>query len=104
MRVLVTGGAGFLGSHLCERLLSEGHQVLCYYNLITGDLENIRAFRDDSRFEFVNHNVSRYIDVAGPLDWVMHLASPASPVDYVAHPIATMKAGSLGTLNCLGLA
>lgn len=104
MRVLVTGGAGFLGSHLCERLLSEGHQVLCYDNLITGDLENIRGFRDDSRFEFVNHNVSKYIDVAGPLDWVMHLASPASPVDYIAHPIATMKAGSLGTLNCLGVA
>jgi nucleoside-diphosphate-sugar epimerase len=104
LRVLVTGGAGFLGSHLCERLLSEGHQVVCYDNLITGDLENIRAFRDDSRFEFVNHNVSKYIDVAGPLDWVMHLASPASPVDYVAHPIATMKAGSLGTLNCLGVA
>jgi len=104
LRVLVTGGAGFLGSHLCERLLSEGHQVLCYDNLITGDLENIRGFRDDSRFEFVNHNVSKYIDVAGPLDWVMHLASPASPVDYIAHPIATMKAGSLGTLNCLGVA
>ncbi|MEX2551411.1 MAG: UDP-glucuronic acid decarboxylase family protein [Actinomycetota bacterium] len=104
MRVLVTGGAGFLGSHLCERLLTEGHQVLCYDNLITGDLENIRAFRDDPGFHFVRHNVSKYIDVAGPLDWVMHLASPASPVDYVAHPIATMKAGSLGTLNCLGVA
>jgi len=104
LTVLVTGGAGFLGSHLCERLLSEGHQVLCYDNLITGDRENVRAFRDDPGFEFVHHDVSRHIDVDGPLDWVMHLASPASPVDYVAHPIATMKAGSLGTLNCLGVA
>jgi dTDP-glucose 4,6-dehydratase len=104
LRFLVTGGAGFLGSHLCERLISDRHEVLCYDNLLTGDLDNLRQLEDRSGFQFVKHDVSERIDAEGPLDWVMHLASPASPVDYMQHPIATLKVGSLGALNCLGLA
>lgn len=104
MRFLVTGGAGFLGSHLCERLVSQGHEVLCYDNLLTGDEANLRALNGDQAFRFVNHDVSRPIEVEGALDWVMHLASPASPVDYSRHPVATLEVGSLGTLNCLALA
>lgn len=104
MRILVTGGAGFIGSHLCDRLLAEGHQVIAMDNLITGSTRNIAhlAGRDD--FLFVKHNVTNYIYIAGPLDAVLHLASPASPVDYVQLPIQTLKVGSLGTLNALGLA
>jgi len=103
MRVLVTGGAGFLGSHLCDRLLAEGHEVICMDNLITGTLENIAHLRDE-RFTYIQHDVTEYIPLDGPLDFILHFASPASPVDYLAHPIHTMKVGSLGTHNALGLA
>lgn len=104
MRVVITGGAGFLGSHLADRLLAEGHQVVAVDNLITGDLRNIQhlAGRDD--FLFIKHDVSNFILVAGPVDAVLHFASPASPIDYLKYPIQTLKVGSLGTHNALGLA
>jgi len=102
--VLVTGGAGFLGSHLCERLLAEDHEVVAMDNLSTGNLRNIASFEKDRRFEFVRHDVTRYIEIEGPLDAVLHFASPASPIDYLELPIQTLKVGSLGTHNALGLA
>ena len=102
-RTLVIGGAGFLGSHLCERLLAEGHEVICMDNLVTGRQENI-AHLAGGRFQFINHDVSNTIAVDGPLDFVMHFASPASPVDYLKLPIETLKVGSLGTFHALGLA
>ena len=101
---LVTGGAGFLGSHLCERLLDRGYSVIAMDNLVTGDLRNIEHLSGNPEFEFVRHDVSSYIHVPKPLDAVFHFASPASPVDYVRIPIQTMKVGSHGTHNCLGLA
>jgi len=104
MRILVTGGAGFLGSHLCERLVAEGHEVLCYDSLLTGDTANIAGLWDNDRFTFVEYDVTNFIGVDGHLDWVMHFASPASPLDYLEHPIHTLKVGALGTLNGLGLA
>lgn len=104
MRILVTGGAGFLGSHLCERLLQEGHEVICMDSLITGTKENIAHLLGQDRFEYMQHDVTKYIAVEGDLDFVLHFASPASPVDYLKHPIHTMKVGALGTLNSLGLA
>jgi dTDP-glucose 4,6-dehydratase len=104
MRTLITGGAGFLGSHLCERFLAEGHEVLCVDNLITGTLSNIDHLRANQRFTFIGHNISHPLEVDGPVDNVLHFASPASPVDYLAHPIPTLKVGSLGTHNTLGLA
>lgn len=104
MRVLITGGAGFLGSHLCDRFLQEGHTVLAMDNLITGSTDNIAHLMGNERFTFVKHNVSNYIYVDGPLDAVLHFASPASPNDYLEHPIHTLKVGSLGTLNTIGLA
>ncbi|MDX1395965.1 MAG: UDP-glucuronic acid decarboxylase family protein [Gemmatimonadota bacterium] len=104
MRILVTGAAGFLGSHLTDRLLGEGHTVIGMDNLITGSLANIRHLENDSRFEFVEHDVSTFIEVTGALDGVFHFASPASPVDYLNLPIQTLKVGSLGTHNVLGLA
>ena len=104
MKVLVTGGAGFLGSHLCERLLAEDHEVVAMDNLSTGNLRNIASFEKDRRFEFVRHDVTRYIEIEGPLDAVLHFASPASPIDYLELPIQTLKVGSLGTHNALGLA
>jgi dTDP-glucose 4,6-dehydratase len=104
VKVLVTGGAGFLGSHLCERLLAEGHEVVAMDNLSTGNLRNIAAFETDRRFGFVRHDVTRYIEIEGPLDAVLHFASPASPIDYLELPIQTLKVGSLGTHNALGLA
>jgi dTDP-glucose 4,6-dehydratase len=103
MRVLVTGGAGFLGSHLCERLLAEGHEVLAMDNLLTGNLRNI-AHLSGERFRFVRHDVTQFIAVEGPVDAVLHFASPASPIDYLLLPIQTLKVGSLGTHNALGLA
>jgi len=103
-RAVVTGGAGFLGSHLCERLLADGVAVVCVDNLITGKRENIAALESRDDFEFVLHDVSKPIDVAGPVDYVLHFASPASPIDYLELPIQTLKVGSLGTHNSLGLA
>lgn len=103
MRVLVTGGAGFIGSHLCDFLLARGHEVLCMDNLLTGSVENIAHIRSD-RFTFIKLDVTNYIYVVGPLDYVLHFASPASPIDYLEHPIKTLKVGALGTHKALGLA
>jgi dTDP-glucose 4,6-dehydratase len=103
-RVVVTGGAGFLGSHLCDRLLERGDHVVCIDNLITGNLANIAHLRAVDGFEFLNHDVSNYVDVDGEVDAVLHFASPASPIDYLEMPIQTLKVGSLGTHNTLGLA
>jgi dTDP-glucose 4,6-dehydratase len=103
-RYLITGGAGFIGSHLCESVLARGHDVICMDNYSTGAKENIASFFANRRFTFMDHNVSRYIEVDPPLDYVLHFASPASPVDYLELPIPTLKVGSLGTHNALGLA
>ncbi len=102
-RTLITGGAGFLGSHLCDYLLEKGHDVVCMDNLITGSIDNINHITSD-RFKFINHNVTKYIDLEEPVDYILHFASPASPIDYLKHPIPTLKVGSLGTHNALGLA
>jgi len=102
--VVITGGAGFLGSHLCDLFLSEGYRVLCLDNLITGSRENIAHNARNSRFEFIRHDVSREILIPGPIDYVLHFASPASPVDYLNYPIQTLKVGALGSHNALGLA
>jgi len=104
MRVLVTGGAGFLGSHLCDRLLAEGHEVVAMDSLLTGNPRNIAHLEKELRFRFVKHDVTRYIQWNKPLDAVLHFASPASPIDYLELPIQTLKVGSLGTHNALGLA
>jgi dTDP-glucose 4,6-dehydratase len=103
-RALVTGGAGFIGSHLCERLLQEGYQVVCMDNLRTGTLENIAHLQDEADFEYVHHDVTTYIDCPGRLDEVYHFASPASPADFERIPIPILKVGALGTYNALGLA
>ncbi len=103
-KVLVTGGAGFLGSHLCEKLLKEGFDVLCMDNFLTGRMENIEHLLGKPNFTFKKHDVTTYIEVRGSLDYIMHFASPASPVDYLKHPIHTLKVGALGTYNSLGLA
>jgi dTDP-glucose 4,6-dehydratase len=103
-RYLVTGGAGFIGSHLCESFLSQGHEVLCMDNYSTGAKGNIGQFLKNPRFRFIDHNISRYIEVPEPLDFILHFASPASPVDYLELPIPTLKVGALGTHNTLGLA
>ncbi len=102
-RTLITGGAGFLGSHLCDYLLEKGHEVLCMDNFITGSHDNIGHIKSD-RFQLIEHNVTQYIEVEGPLDYILHFASPASPIDYLEFPIQTLKVGSLGTHNALGLA
>jgi dTDP-glucose 4,6-dehydratase len=102
--VLVTGGAGFIGSHLCERLLHEGYRVVCMDNLRTGSLENIARFRDDPDFDYIDHDVTTYIHLPGELEAVYHLASPASPADFERIPIPILKVGALGTYNALGLA
>ena len=104
MRAVVTGGAGFLGSHLCERLLKEGWDVICMDNLSTGDIANIEHLFDDARFRFVKIDVTDYLHVPGAVDRIFHFASPASPIDYLEMPIPTLKVGSLGTHKALGLA
>jgi dTDP-glucose 4,6-dehydratase len=104
MRSLITGGAGFLGSHLCDRLLSENHEVICIDNLITGDTANIAHLLGNSKFSFVQHDVTNYIFIDGAVDFIFHFASPASPIDYLKLPIQTLKVGSLGTHKTLGLA
>ena len=103
-RVLITGGAGFLGSHLCERFLAEGYSVICMDNLITGDLGNVEHLFRDPAFHFEERDVTEYVHVGGDLDAVLHFASPASPIDYLELPIQTLKVGSLGTHKALGLA
>ncbi len=104
MRTVITGGAGFVGSHLCERFLAEGHEVVVVDNLLTGNLDNIDHLRSKKAFTFLLHNISEPIQIDGPVDNILHFASPASPADYLAHPIPTLKVGSLGTHNALGLA
>ncbi|GAB2664073.1 SDR family oxidoreductase [Flavihumibacter cheonanensis] len=103
-RVLITGAAGFLGSHLCDRFIKEGFSVVGMDNLITGDLKNIEHLFKLEQFEFYHHDVSKFIHVPGNLDYILHFASPASPIDYLKIPIQTLKVGALGTHNCLGLA
>ncbi len=103
-RALVTGGAGFIGSHLCERLLDGGYQVVCMDNLVTGNLDNVEAMMGHENFSFVRQDVTEYIHVSGPLGYILHFASPASPIDYLELPIQTLKVGSLGTHKALGLA
>jgi len=104
MRILVTGGAGFIGSHLCDYLLRKGHEVMAMDNLLTGSTENISHLAGNNKFTFIKHDVTEYIYVKGKLDAIMHFASPASPVDYLEMPIQTLKVGSLGTHKALGLA
>ena len=103
-RILITGGAGFLGSHLCDRFINEGYEVIAMDNLITGDMKNIEHLMPLENFQFYHHDVSKYIHIPGELDYILHFASPASPIDYLKIPIPTLKVGSLGTHNCLGLA
>ena len=103
-RILITGAAGFLGSHLCDRFIAEGFCVLAMDNLITGDIKNIEHLFNDKNFEFYHHDVTKFVHVPGKLDYILHFASPASPIDYLKIPIQTLKVGSLGTHNLLGLA
>ena len=104
MRVLITGAAGFLGSHLADRFIRDGHEVVGLDNFITGRPENFAHLVGHERYSFLRHNISEFTYVAGPLDGVLHFASPASPIDYLEHPIPTLKVGALGTHNALGLA
>ncbi|MDX1548085.1 MAG: UDP-glucuronic acid decarboxylase family protein [Rhodothermales bacterium] len=103
-RTLITGGAGFLGSHLCDRFLAEGHEVICMDNFITGSPDNVAHLLGHDRFRLIEHDVTNYVYVEGPLDCVLHFASPASPIDYLKYPIQTLKVGALGTHKALGLA
>ena len=103
-RILITGAAGFLGSHLCDRFIREGYKVIGMDNLITGDMKNIEHLLTNENFEFKLHDVTKFIEIAGSLDYILHFASPASPIDYLKIPIQTLKVGALGTHNCLGLA
>jgi dTDP-glucose 4,6-dehydratase len=101
---VVTGGAGFLGSHLTDKLLKEGHNVICLDNLITGNLKNIKHLENNPSYRFINHDVTKYIELSDDVDFIFHFASPASPIDYLELPIQTLKVGALGTHNALGLA
>ena len=101
---LITGAAGFLGSHLCDRFINEGHHVIAMDNLITGDIKNIEHHFSNKNFEFIEHDVTKHIEIPVKLDYILHFASPASPIDYLKIPIQTLKVGALGTHNCLGLA
>ena len=101
---VVTGGAGFLGSHLCDRLLAEGHGVIAIDNLLTGNVANIEHLAGHESFRFIKHDITEYIYLPGPVDYIFHFASPASPIDYLEYPIQTLKVGALGTHKCLGLA
>ena len=101
---LITGAAGFLGSHLCDRFIKEGHHVIAMDNLITGNIKNIEHHFSNDHFEFIEHDVTKHIEIPGKLDYILHFASPASPIDYLKIPIQTLKVGALGTHNCLGLA
>ena len=103
-RILIPGAAGFLGSHLCDRFIKEGYKVIGMDNLITGDLKNIEHLFKLEQFEFYHHDVTKFIHIAGRLDYILHFASPASPIDYLKIPIQTLKVGAMGTHNCLGLA
>ena len=103
-RILITGAAGFLGSHLCDRFIKEGYYVIAMDNLITGDMMNIEHLSSNPNFEFIHHDVTKFIDIKGDLDYILHFASPASPIDYLKIPIQTLKVGAMGTHNCLGLA
>lgn len=103
-RILITGAAGFLGSHLCDRFIKEGYRVIGMDNLITGDLRNIEHLFKLEQFEFYHHDVTKFIHIPGDLDYILHFASPASPIDYLKIPIQTLKVGAMGTHNCLGLA
>ena len=104
MRVLITGGAGFIGSHLCDRMIADGHAVLCVDNFITGNEANLRHLRTHPAFELIAHDISKPLEPTGAIDYVLNFASPASPTDYLKYPIQTMKVGALGTLNALGIA
>jgi dTDP-glucose 4,6-dehydratase len=103
-KVLITGAAGFLGSHLCDRFIKEGYKVIGMDNLVTGDLKNIEHLFKLEQFEFYHHDITKFIHIPGDLDYILHFASPASPIDYLKIPIQTLKVGALGTHNCLGLA
>jgi len=103
-RILITGGAGFLGSHLCDRFIKEGYEVIAMDNLITGDLRNIEHLFPLKEFTYYNHDITKFIHIPGKLDYILHFASPASPIDYLKIPIQTLKVGAMGTHNCLGLA
>ena len=104
MHILISGGAGFIGSHLCDRLIGEVHELVCVDNLITCAAGNLAHLQGQPRFRFLQHDISKPIEIAEPLDYILHFASPASPIDYLKYPIQTLKVGSLGTLNALGLA
>src|SRR3989338_4078092 len=101
---LITGGAGFLGSYLCERLINSGLKVFCLDNLITGNLKNITQLKSNKNFEFIKHDISKQVVIKNRINFILHFASPASPVDYLKYPIQTLKVGSLGTHNALGIA
>jgi dTDP-glucose 4,6-dehydratase len=103
-RILITGGAGFLGSHLCDRFIKEGYEVIAMDNLITGNVQNIEHLFPLKEFQFYDHDITKFIHIPGELDYILHFASPASPIDYLKIPIQTLKVGAMGTHNCLGLA